>query len=119
MVGIQLRSIFSAPDTTFIQSSLFSAFFSKVTVLQFLTVLVTLVSIIFLSSVTSVIASLPLQIGEEDFRLLKKIYSFLCHSIIYSQPISSTLFLHKTAGGPFSVVAVKQLSNLPKSILKI
>ena len=101
-----------SPDAAFIHSSSFSALLCKVTVLLFLTVLVTLVSIILLSPVTTVIASLPHQIGEKGFRFLQEIHSFLSHLVIYSEPVPTTFFINKTTGGFPSVVAVQQLSNL-------
>ena len=95
------------PYTAFIQSSSFSTLVSKVTIFQFLTVLVTLVSVILLSSMTAVIASPRNQVGKKDLRFLEKINSLLRHLVIDEMKVFSTFFLNKTAGGPSSVVAVE------------
>ena len=100
------------PYAAFKDWTLFSAFLGKVATLFFLTVLVTLVCIILLGSVTTVIASRLRQIGNEGFRILQEIYSFRCHRVIYSKPVSTTFFINKTAGGFSSIVAIEQLPNL-------
>ena len=100
------------PDAAFVQSSSFSTLLGKVTILPFLTVLVTLVSIVLLGSVTTVVASIHHQIVNENLRFLQETHSLLCHLIIDIAPISTTFFINKTTGGYSSCIAVEQLSNL-------
>ena len=68
----------------------------------------------FLSSVTTVIASILHQVREKTLRFLHEIHRLLGHFIIDSNKVPPAFFLHKTARCWSSVPTVEQLSNLQK-----
>ena len=102
------------PDTTFIEATIPPTLLSKLTVFLFLTILVTLSSIILLSPVAAVIPRFFNQIFQKNSGFFKEIYGFLHHPIVYFDPVSTALFISKAAGCSTSVIAVEELSGLKR-----